>query len=101
KNSEHNIDKLLQQLADKKDKGARFRTVICLIIDGTEHLFEGIAEGQITTARKGVDGFGYDPVFIPSGSEFSLAEMTLQQKNEISHRGIAIKKLTAYLKSII
>lgn len=101
KNSDDNIAKVLKNLDGIEDRSARFRTVICLIIDGKEHLFEGTAEGQIATELKGTDGFGYDPIFVPNGSTRSFAEMSLQEKNEISHRGKAIKKLAAYLESVV
>lgn len=101
KNSEDNIDKLLGNLEGNTDRKARFRTVICLIIDGKEKLFEGIANGQILNERKGNEGFGYDAVFAPNGETRSFAEMTLHEKNQISHRGKAIHLLSVHLKSII
>jgi len=101
KDSNDNIAKVLANMEGIEERNARFRTVICLIIDGKEQLFEGIAEGKIATELKGSEGFGYDPIFIPNGSTRSFAEMSLQEKNEISHRGKAIKMLADYLKSVI
>lgn len=97
KSSEDNIDKLLQEMEGVKDRTARFRTVISLRLGGQEFLFEGICPGLITTARKGGKGFGYDPVFIPTGSPISFAEMTMAEKSAFSHRGKALKKLVAFL----
>lgn len=97
KNSEDNIDKLLAMLAGKENRRARFRCVIALIIDEKEFLFEGICEGSILKERRGSEGFGYDPVFLPSGSNFSFAEMPLQEKNLISHRARAFEKLRKFL----
>lgn len=101
RNSEDNISKVLHKLQGKEERSARFRTVICLIIDGEEHLFEGIVEGKISEERKGTQGFGYDSVFIPEGEVRSFAEMNLDEKNAISHRGRAIKALVQYLKSMV
>ena len=92
-----NIDKLLQKLADKPDKTARFRAVISLIIDGKETLFEGICEGRIIHERRGERGFGYDPVFIPTGSDKTFGEMDLEEKTNYSHRKKATEKLVAFL----
>lgn len=94
-----NIDKLLQALDGKENRRACFRTVICLIENGQERYFEGRVDGQILTERhsKG-EGFGYDPVFMPDRFAVSFAEMPLEVKNTISHRGLAVKKLIDYLK---
>ncbi|MEI9808302.1 MAG: RdgB/HAM1 family non-canonical purine NTP pyrophosphatase [Bacteroidota bacterium] len=92
-----NIDKLLEKLQDKPDKTARFRAVISLIIDGKEHLFEGICEGRIIPERKGAQGFGYDPVFVPDGGDKAFGEMTMEEKTKYSHRRKAIEKLVAFL----
>lgn len=92
-----NIEKLLIKLSDKQNKKARFRTVISLIIDDKETLFEGLCEGQIIEHKKGRLGFGYDPIFIPEGSDKTFAEMTLEEKNQFSHRTKAVKKLVAFL----
>lgn len=100
RNSEDNIDKLLSELDKIKNRKARFRTVISLIIDGKETLFEGIVNGNIIEERKGKKGFGYDPVFQPEGYNLSFAEMDLKEKNKISHRGRAIAKLTNFLTNL-
>jgi XTP/dITP diphosphohydrolase len=97
---EKNIDKLLIKLENQENRKARFRTVISLIISGEETQFEGIAEGQIISFRKGGKGFGYDPVFIPEGSDKTFAEMSLEEKNKYSHRNKATMKLIAFLKSL-
>lgn len=96
---EANIDKLLVELAGKTNRKARFRTVIALIINNKALYFEGIVDGVITTERKGEKGFGYDPVFLPEGFDKTFAEMTLDEKNAISHRARAVNKLVEYLKS--
>jgi len=95
-----NIDKLLSNLAAKPDRSARFRAVISLLIDGHETLFEGICEGKITMERHGNKGFGYDPVFIPEGSDRSFAEMSMEEKTRYSHRARAVEKLVAFLNSL-
>ncbi len=100
KDPEANIDKLLKMLEGKTSRKARFRTVIALIYDGNEFLFEGVADGVILKERQGKGGFGYDPVFLPEGYSQSFAEMTLEQKNLISHRAIAFIKLKEFLKTI-
>jgi XTP/dITP diphosphohydrolase len=97
KNDEANIAKLLNELEGKEDRSARFRTVIALI-DGTgEHLFEGEVRGSITTAPRGSNGFGYDPVFLPEMSDLTFAELDAKMKNAISHRGQAVWKLVRWL----
>lgn len=90
---------LLENLEGAADRGARFRTVISLILDGREYLFEGRVEGRIAESRSGCGGFGYDPLFIPEGSEVSFAEMTADEKNAISHRGRAVRQLAEFLKN--
>lgn len=97
KRAEDNMAKLLSNLEGKTDRTARFRTVISLILDGREHLFEGTVEGEIITERHGTDGFGYDPVFRPEGRRETFAEMEAADKNRISHRGRAVKKLVEFL----
>ncbi len=94
---DQNIDKLLANLAGKEDRSARFRTVVSLIIDEKETLFEGICEGTVIKERRGGRGFGYDPVFIPLGSTKTFAEMSLEEKNLFSHRKKATEKLVAFL----
>lgn len=99
KNFQHNIDKLLYNLHEKHDRSARFITVISLILDGKEHLFEGICEGKILEAQRGTGGFGYDPVFVPDGSNKTFAEMTMEEKNVFSHRRKATDKLVEFLRA--
>lgn len=99
-NPDDNIDKLLAQLKGVTDRKACFRTVIALTLDGKEHLFEGKVEGWIATERHGFDGFGYDPVFIAEETGISFAEMTPGNKNEISHRGRAVRALCDFLTGI-
>ena len=95
-----NIDKLLQALDGQTNRRAAFRTVICLIEHGEPRYFEGRVDGQILTERHSVgEGFGYDPVFMPDRFALSFAEMPLEVKNSISHRGLAVKKLVEYLIS--
>ena len=95
-----NMDKVLLNLKDKQDRTAKFRTVICLILDGKEYLFEGQVDGVMLEKGQGEKGFGYDPIFKPDGLDRSFAEMTLAQKNEISHRGRAVQKLVEFLSGI-
>lgn len=95
-----NIDKLLSNLAGKPDWSARFKTIISLIMDGRETLFEGICEGRIVRERRGSQGFGYDPVFIPNGADKTFAEMSLEQKSLYSHRARAMEKLVAFLNNL-
>jgi len=95
--SEANIKKLLKLMRDKEDRNARFRTVIALILDGSKYFFEGTVSGQILEEKRGTNGFGYDPIFIPEGFNRTFAEMSLQQKNKISHRAMAINKLVGFL----
>ncbi|MDE5579525.1 MAG: RdgB/HAM1 family non-canonical purine NTP pyrophosphatase [Alistipes sp.] len=91
---------LLENLAGQQNRRARFRTVIALILGGEEHLFEGIVEGRIIDAGRGGEGFGYDPLFVPEGSDLTFAEMDAAAKNAVSHRGRAVRKLADYLHSI-
>jgi XTP/dITP diphosphohydrolase len=98
KNFAANIDKLLTKLKHKNDRTARFRTVISLILHDKEYLFEGASEGKIIEAPRGEHGFGYDPVFVPNGSEKTFAEMELSEKNKYSHRRKATDKLVSFLK---
>lgn len=95
-----NIDKLLAKLEGQEDRRARFRTVISLLINGKETLFEGVCEGRIITEKRGNNGFGYDPVFIPEGADLSFAEMDMAGKNRYSHRKKATEKLVAFLNSL-
>jgi XTP/dITP diphosphohydrolase len=97
RNFNQNIDKLLHNLAGEDKRGARFRTVVSLMLNGDEFLFEGICNGAITETRAGSNGFGYDPVFIPHGSSKTFAEMGMTEKNIYSHRKKAIEKLVIFL----
>ncbi len=99
-NSAANLAKLLVEMDGKENRKARFRTVICLILQGKAYFFEGIINGHITKDRKGSDGFGYDPVFQPDGYSQTFAEMELKAKNEISHRGKATAQLITFLKRL-
>lgn len=98
-NSEKNMEKVLTQLQGIDNRSARFRTVIALVADGEEHIFEGEIAGRIIDERRGKGGFGYDPIFVPEGSELTFAEMGDEMKNSISHRARAVKKLVEYLLS--
>lgn len=95
-----NIAKLLGEMEKAENRNARFRTVIALILDGTEYLFEGTVEGEIIRERKGTGGFGYDPVFMAKGYGLTFAEIPLAEKNMISHRARAMRKLLDFLKEI-
>jgi XTP/dITP diphosphohydrolase len=99
KSFEKNIDKLLKKLEGVTDRSARFRTVISLIWKGSEYLFEGICEGSVTEERIGINGFGYDPVFLPNGTNRTFAEMDMSEKNAVSHRKKAADKLIDFLKN--
>lgn len=98
KDDNANMDKLLANLKDKGNRKANFKTVICLNIDGEQHLFAGIINGQIIEEKKGTNGFGYDPVFVADGYGKTFAELTIEEKSAISHRGIAVRQLVAFLK---
>lgn len=95
--SEANMQKLLHNLEGVENRKAQFRTVFALIIDGKEHLFEGIIRGEIISNRKGTSGFGYDPIFVPEGYTQTFAEMGNELKNQISHRAVATNKLCKFL----
>ena len=97
KDSEANIQKVLKELEGESNRKARFKTVIALIIDNKEYLFEGIVEGEILVGKSGHDGFGYDPIFKPLGYNESFAQMSLMDKNKISHRAKATEKLIEFL----
>lgn len=98
--SEANMNKLLNELEKKSDRSAQFRTVIALIIEGKEFLFEGIVKGSIAKEKAGDGGFGYDPIFIPEGFTQTFSQMGNDSKNHISHRALAVEKLYNYLNSI-
>ncbi len=95
-----NVRKLLEELSGIPDRRAQFRTVIALILDGKEYIFEGIAKGSIATNPAGQKGFGYDPVFIPQGHSSTFAQIEAGEKNRISHRRAAIRKLVDFLQDI-
>lgn len=98
---QQNMQLVLSNLGDRPDRRARFRTVISLIVDGKEHLFEGAIEGRITKTISGTRGFGYDPIFIPEGFDTTFAEMDAAEKNRISHRAIAVKKMIDFLCFVV
>jgi len=100
RDSNANMDKLLNELEHSDNRKARFRTVIALILDGEELLFNGIAEGEIIREKLGQDGFGYDPIFLPEGHQQTFAQMPLKLKNQISHRYKAIRMFADYLMSL-
>ena len=95
---EDNIEKLLSELGNSTNRKAQFRTVISLIMNGKEHQFTGICTGKISLGKNGQSGFGYDPVFIPDGSNISFAEMTMEEKNSFSHRKKAMEQLIQFLR---
>jgi XTP/dITP diphosphohydrolase len=99
-NHQANMDKVLEKLKDKTDRSARFRTVISLIWEGKEYFFEGTVNGTIRHERSGSAGFGYDPIFQPDGSDITFAEMSMAEKNSISHRAIAVGKLIEFLQGV-
>ncbi|MFY9241790.1 MAG: non-canonical purine NTP diphosphatase [Polaribacter sp.] len=96
-NAENNMQKLLAELQNKKNRKAQFRTAVALNINDKKFLFEGICKGEILKSKQGEKGFGYDPIFKPKGFDLSFAEMDSEAKNKISHRGIAIQKLIDFL----
>lgn len=97
---QNNVKKLLRDLEGKSNRKANFRTVICLVLNGKTHFFEGVIYGQIGIGTKGSNGFGYDPVFIPNGYTKTFAEMNPDEKNAISHRALAVGKLVDFLTKI-
>ena len=99
KNDSDNLEKLLKELSGKENRNAHFKTVMALIIDGKEYLFEGTINGTITTQKSGANGFGYDPIFLPNGYTETFAEMSSDIKNVISHRAKAMKKLVEFVNS--
>ncbi|MFK5957731.1 MAG: non-canonical purine NTP diphosphatase [Lutibacter sp.] len=96
-NAENNMKKLLHELGENSNRTAQFRTSIALNVEGKQYIFEGICKGTILEEKKGDSGFGYDPIFLPAGYNKSFAEMDLNEKGEISHRGKAIHKLVTFL----
>jgi XTP/dITP diphosphohydrolase len=99
KNPNDNMDLLLKNLQGKDSRRAKFITVITLVLDGKVHQFEGIVEGEILKEKKGSQGFGYDPIFRPNGFDKSFAELSMEEKNKISHRGKAVMQLADFLKN--
>jgi len=97
--AEDNIRKLLHKMEGVSNRKARFRTVVALIINGKSHLFEGIVNGYILTEKRGIAGFGYDPVFVPDGQKQTYAEMSIELKNKLSHRALAIQQMRSFLLS--
>ena len=98
RNSDKNIELVLTKLKNKSNRNSRFKTIISLILDGKSVNFEGVVEGKITEEKRGSNGFGYDPIFQPNGYASTFGEMSLKEKNKISHRSIAINKMVQYLK---
>ena len=99
RNFQANIDKVLEELSNKENRKAQFRTVICLIWENQTYYFEGICKGQIARTMQGEKGFGYDPIFIPDGSDKSFAQMSMEEKNSFSHRQKAVTQLFEFLRS--
>lgn len=99
KDSEKNMDLVLEKLKNETNRKAQFRTVIALILDGKTYFFEGVVKGEIRKERTGIDGFGYDPIFEPEGCGRTFAEMSMEEKNTMSHRGRAIEKMVAFFNS--
>ncbi len=97
RDDEKNIDLVLEKLANQENRKARFKTVIALVIENQLHTFEGIIEGEIIKERRGTQGFGYDSVFVPNGFQKTFAELSMQEKNQISHRARATKKMIEFL----
>ena len=100
KNADDNMNRLLEELSNKSNRNAQFKTVIALNFKEKQYLFTGIASGEITLEKKGTGGFGYDPIFKPSGYEKTFAELSLEIENEISHRGKATKRLIEFLEKL-
>ncbi len=99
KTAEKNIEKVLMEMNNHQNRNARFRTVIALVIEGKEFLYEGVIKGKICLTKQGSGGFGYDPIFQPDGYTKTFAEMTIEEKSTISHRTIAFSKMKEFLQS--
>jgi XTP/dITP diphosphohydrolase len=99
RNADDNMDLLLRNIAGSDDRSAQFKTVITLVQDGNYHQFEGIVSGEIIKEKRGSGGFGYDPVFVPEGHDRTFAEMSMEEKAQLSHRARAFSKLTKFLKN--
>jgi XTP/dITP diphosphohydrolase len=100
RNADANIAKVLEELKQEDNRVAHFKTVISLVMNGEEMQFEGVVEGTISKEKRGDKGFGYDPIFVPKGSDRSFAEMEMNEKNKISHRALAVNKLVDYLNKL-
>lgn len=100
KSDEDNMQKLLHELQNKSDRNAHFKTVMALIIDGKEYLFDGKIEGKIISEKRGNNGFGYDPIFVPNGYNETFAQLDSETKNKISHRARALQKMLEFINSI-
>ena len=100
KSAESNMNRVLSELINESNRKAQFRTVITLILNDKTHIFEGVIDGTISAEKKGIDGFGYDPIFIPEGETRTFAEMTLEEKNQQSHRARAFEKMVSFLNLI-
>lgn len=100
KSAEANIEKILNELQGKENRKAKFRTAIALTLNDEEHLFEGEINGHISKVKQGNEGFGYDPIFIPENDKRSFAQMSMEEKGTISHRGRSVKKLVTYLNNL-
>lgn len=100
RDADKNMNKLLKNLSDTNDRSAQFRTIITLNLNDKSYDFEGICRGDILTEKKGNEGFGYDPIFQPKGYQQSFAEMSSDEKNKISHRGLAVEKLVEFLNAL-
>jgi len=101
RSAEANMAKILSELKGNNNRKAQFRTAIALILNGEEHLFEGKVEGHISEAKQGKEGFGYDPIFIPENETRSFAQMSMEEKGAISHRGRAVRKLIEHLGRLV
>jgi len=99
-NSENNMQKLLTELKGKENRKAQFRTAVCLNLNGEQYVFEGTCKGEILKEKQGIEGFGYDPLFKPDGFSESFANMNSEDKNKISHRGLAIQQLIDFLLNL-
>lgn len=100
KNAEDNMNLVLEKLQGQQNRSARFKTIISLFLDGKQHFFEGVCEGEIRREKSGNEGFGYDPIFQPKGYEITFAEMSMEEKNRISHRGKAVDQLINFLNQL-
>lgn len=99
RDADDNIKLVLEEMKDQSNRDAQFRTIICLMLVGKPHVFVGICKGTIIASYRGIEGFGYDPIFIPDGSDFTFAEMNMVEKNRFSHRRKALDKLIEFLNN--